>query len=123
MTDTGAGTIGGIARPHSGTASAVIVHISYRDPLAEGTGRGFCRAGRGFSGGHKIARARRAAGDALGIERPGYSPLVRLGSTATAPFRISFHPSGELVARSHSGCNRRGVGIPAQGPTVAIRSE
>ena len=77
------------------------------------TGGDFGGIGRGISTGRGALRARRAAGNALGPERSGYSPVVGLGRAENARNELFLFPAGELAAASERGETRVGISIAA----------
>ncbi len=89
-------------------------------PWVREPGRGFGRDGGGFGAGDGIARARRVAADALGIERSGDSAAVGVGGAGVARFRLPVPASPELAAAPRRGSPRGRAPVAPRFPARAV---
>src|ERR1019366_7143316 len=116
----GIGPSGGRARPHPGASGAIAVHVSPRNAVGTGVGRGFRRACGGCGAGDGIARTRRVAADPLGIEWASDPPFIGVGGTRVARLRLPVSTSPELADALGRGSPRARTSVTPRLPAKPV---
>src|ERR1019366_515791 len=123
MPRPGFGTIGGLARPHPGASGAVTVHVSPRNAVGAKPGWGFCGGAGGFGARDGLARTRRVAADALGIEWSGDPPPVGVGGAGFARRQLPLPTAPELAAAPRRRSAHGGTSVAPRLPARALCGE